>query len=65
LLSLPKSALDQILSDAEPGRATALRGRLAAMLGDCVKAKQLFDQGETEGVCVCAADRQLCDRPQK
>jgi hypothetical protein len=35
------------------------------MLGDCVKAKQLFDQGEKEGACVCAADRQLCDRPQK
>jgi hypothetical protein len=60
-----RGALEQVTADAEPGRATALRGRLAALLGDCVKAKQLFDQAEKEGACVCAADRQLCDRSQK
>jgi hypothetical protein len=59
-----RGVLDQVTNDAEPGRATALRGRLAALLGDCVKAKQLFDQAEKEGACVCAADRQLCDRPR-
>ena len=56
-----RSALDRVTKDAEPGRATALLGRLAALQGDCVKAKQLFDQAEKEGACVCAADRQLCE----
>jgi hypothetical protein len=60
-----RGALDQATKDAEPGRATALGGRLAALQGDCVKAKQLFDQAEKEGACVCAADRQLCEPPQK
>ena len=41
-----RGALDQVTYDAAPGRATALRGRLAALQGDCVKAKQLFDQAE-------------------
>lgn len=59
-----RGALDQITKDAEPGRATALRGRLAALLGDCRKAQQLFDQAEKEGACVCAADRQICTSPQ-
>jgi hypothetical protein len=58
-------ALDQVTKDAEPGRATALRGRLAALQGDCAKAKQLFDQAEKEGACVCTADRQLCEPPPK
>ncbi len=60
-----RGALDRVTRDAEPGRATALRGRLAALQGDCVKAKQLFDQAEKEGACVCAADRQLCEPPQR
>jgi hypothetical protein len=38
---------------------------LADLQGDCTKAKQLFDQAEKEGACVCAADRQLCEPPQR
>ena len=60
-----RGALNQVTKDAEPGRATALRGRLAALQGDCLKAKELFDQAEKEGACVCAADRQLCQPPQR
>jgi uncharacterized protein YutE (UPF0331/DUF86 family) len=43
----------------------SLGSRPAALQGDCMKAKQLFDQAEKKGACVCAADRQLCEPPQK
>ena len=57
-----RETLRQVTADAPPGRATALRGRLAALQGDCVTANKLFDQAELEGGagCVPNEDRRLC-----
>ena len=38
-----RGALGQVIKDAEPGRATTLQGRLAALQSDCAKAKELFE----------------------
>ena len=53
--------------DAPLGRATALRGKLAALEGDCVTANRLFDRADAEGGPGCAPlkDRMLCAAPQK
>jgi hypothetical protein len=57
-----RDTLNQVSGDAPPGRATMLRGRLAALQGDCVTANKLFDQAEVEGGadCVPNEDRRLC-----
>jgi hypothetical protein len=59
--------LDQVTEDAPRGRASALRGRLAALQGDCVTATRLFNQADVEGGagCVPIEDRRLCAAPQR
>jgi hypothetical protein len=43
-----------------------LRGRLAALQGDCLSAIRLFDKAdaESEPGCVPIEDRKLCEAPQ-
>ncbi len=53
--------LDQVTKDAPCGGASALRGRLAALQGDCATASKLFDKTEAEGGCVPDEDRKLCE----
>jgi hypothetical protein len=60
-----RRVLDLVTKDAPPGRASALRGRLAALQGDCVTAIRLFDKAECEAGCVPVEDRKLCEAPQK
>jgi hypothetical protein len=57
-----RRVLDEVTGDAPHGRATALRGKLAALQGDCATALKLFDQAELEIGPGCAPldDRQLC-----
>jgi hypothetical protein len=61
-----RTTLAKVTADAPPGRATALRGRLAALQGDCVTATKLFDQADLEGGAGCSPleDRRLCMVPQ-
>jgi hypothetical protein len=58
-----RHVLDQVTKDAGRGRASALRGKLAALQGDCATAIRLFAQAEREGGCGCAPieDRRLCE----
>ena len=58
--------LDQVTTDAPRGRPAALRGKLAALQGDCVTAVKLFDRADAEGGAGCAPveDRKLCAAPQ-
>ena len=62
-----RRVLDQVTEDAPRGRANALRGRLAALQGDCATAMKLFDKAESEGGagCVPIEDRTLCAASQK
>jgi hypothetical protein len=62
-----RRVLDEVTEDAPPGRASALRGRLAALQGDCVTAIKLFDKADAEGGGGCAPskDRKLCEAPQR
>jgi hypothetical protein len=56
-----RRVLDEVTSDARAGGATALRGQLAALSGDCVTATRLFDQAERkEEGCVGNEARALC-----
>jgi hypothetical protein len=56
-----RRVLDEVTSDARPGGASALRGQLAALSGDCVTATRLFDQAELkEQGCVGNEARALC-----
>jgi hypothetical protein len=59
-----RRVLDQVTKDAPRGRALALRGKLAALQGDCVTAIRLFDKAESEGACAPIEDRKLCEAPQ-
>ena len=61
-----RRVLEQVTKDAPRGRASALRGRLAALQGDCVTAIRLFDNADAEGKpgCVPIEDRKLCEAPQ-
>jgi hypothetical protein len=54
--------LAEISGDAPLGKESALRGKLAALEGDCATATLLFDKAEMEGGpgCVPLEDRQLC-----
>ena len=58
-----RRVLDQVTKDAEHGRAAALRGKLAALQGDCKTASRLFAQAEREGGCGCVPieSRNLCE----
>lgn len=58
-----RHVLDQVTKDTERGRALALRGKLAALQGDCATAIRLYAQAEREGGCGCVPveDRKLCD----
>jgi hypothetical protein len=60
-----RAVLDAVTKDAEPGRASALRGRLAAMQGDCAAALKLFDKADEEagGECASSRYRELCEAP--
>jgi hypothetical protein len=61
-----RRTLDRVTKDAPRGRALALRGRLAALQGDCATALELFDESDAEGgTCAPIAARQLCAAPQK
>jgi hypothetical protein len=62
-----RRVLDKVTKDAPPGRASALRGRLAALQGDCGTAIKLFDKADAErgGECVSSEDRKLCEAPQR
>jgi hypothetical protein len=59
--------LDEVTEDAPRGRASALRGRLAALQGDCATAIKLFDKADEEagGDCASSEDRKLCEAPQR
>lgn len=59
--------LDQVTQDAPRGRAAVLRGRLAALQGDCVTARKMFDRADAEGGAGCAPIeyRNLCGAQQK
>lgn len=59
--------LDQVTQDAPRGRASVLRGRLAALQGDCLTARKMFDRADAEGGAGCAPIeyRNLCEAPQK
>jgi hypothetical protein len=61
-----RRVLDQVTRDAPRGRGSALRGRLAALQGDCLSAIRLFDKAdaESEPGCVPIEDRKLCEAPQ-
>lgn len=59
-----RRVLEEVTNDAPRGRATALRGRLSALQGDCVTAIRLFDEAGSEGGCVASEDRQLCEPPR-
>jgi hypothetical protein len=52
--------LDQVTKDAPCGEASVLRGRLAALQGDCATANKLFGSTAAEGGCVPDEDRKLC-----
>jgi thioredoxin-like negative regulator of GroEL len=56
-----RRVLEEVTKDAPRGRVTALRGRLAALQGDCVTAIPLFHKAESEGGCVASEDRKLCE----
>lgn len=58
-----RRVLDQVTKDAERWRAATLRGKLAALQGDCKTALRLFAQVEREGGCGCVPteDRKLCE----
>jgi hypothetical protein len=60
-----RTVLDGVTKDAPPGRALALRGRLAALQGDCKTALKLFDEADKEvgGDCASNEDRKLCETP--
>jgi hypothetical protein len=60
-----RRVLDLVTKDAAPGRASALRARLAALEGDCVTAMRLFDKAESEAGCVPIEDRKLCEAPER
>jgi hypothetical protein len=61
-----RRVLDEVTSDARPGGASALRGQLAALSGDCVTATRLFDQAEQkEEGCVGNEARALCGVSRK
>lgn len=57
-----RQTLDRVTADAPAGQVLALRGRLAALQGNCREALELFAKAEEEGGpgCVAPSDRQLC-----
>jgi len=59
--------LDQVTQDAPRGRAAVLHGRLAALQGDCMTARRMFDRADAEGGsgCVPIEYRNLCVAAQK
>jgi len=57
--------LDQVTNDAPYGEASALRGKLAALQGDCATANELFDRAKAERGCVSEEDRRLCEAAKK
>ena len=59
-----RRVLEQVTKDAPRGHALVVRGRLAALQGDCVTAIRLFDKAESEGECAPLEDRKLCEVPQ-
>ena len=59
-----RRVLEQVTKDAPRGHALVVRGRLAALQGDCVTAIRLFDKAESEGECAPLEDRKLCEAPQ-
>jgi hypothetical protein len=62
-----RRVLDNVTKDAPRSTASALRGRLAALQGDCKTAIRLFDQADSESEpdCVFMEDRKLCEATQK
>lgn len=64
-LNEARGILDRVTQDAPAGRATASRGKLAALTGDCPTALRLFDQAEREGTCAPLEARELCPTKNK
>jgi hypothetical protein len=60
LLEAALETLEQVTTDAPAGRALRLRGKAAALQGDCVTATKLFDRAELEGACAPLEERRLC-----
>jgi hypothetical protein len=59
-----RRVLDQVTKDAPRAEASVLRGRLAALQGDCVTADKFFDQAECESGCAPLEHRKLCETPR-
>jgi hypothetical protein len=57
--------LDEVTQDTDRGRAAELRGKLAALQGDCATANRLFDEADKEGGCARIEERKLCEVPRK
>jgi hypothetical protein len=63
-LEAAREVLERVTKDAPAGRALVLRGKLAALQGDCATATKLFDRAELEGGCAPLEERQLCSAPE-
>jgi len=62
-----RHVLDEVTDDAPKGRACALKGKLAALQGDCATAIKLFDEADAEvgGDCASSQYRALCEVPAR